>query len=94
MRREYRRLTEVWLYRRRAKVKLDNVQDGVRKGEVEATVNTNAPESGQADRVLGEISKKLNKHMSIEYTVNELIRTARDPKNLAVIYSGKYRVDC
>lgn len=52
--------------------------------------NNKAPESERAARALATIAKKLDKHMSVEYTVNELIREARDPMNLAVIFVGEY----
>ncbi|KAG6332983.1 hypothetical protein ID866_6106 [Astraeus odoratus] len=41
-----------------------------------------------ADRALSSVSRKLDKSLSVEYTVNELIAEARDKMNLATIYHG------
>ena len=42
-----------------------------------------------ADRAIGGVRRKLDKSLSVEYTVNELITTARDPANLAMIFAGR-----
>lgn len=42
-----------------------------------------------ADRALSSVSRKLDRALSVEYTVNELIAEATDPFNLASIFSGK-----
>lgn len=42
-----------------------------------------------ADRALRAVKDKLDKALSVEYTVNELITAATDPSNLAMIYGGK-----
>ncbi|KDQ61410.1 hypothetical protein JAAARDRAFT_509432 [Jaapia argillacea MUCL 33604] len=41
-----------------------------------------------ADRALSSVSRKLDKSLSVEYTVNELIAEATDPANLATIFIG------
>ena len=42
----------------------------------------------EADRALTVVEKKLGKSLSVEATVNELIRQATDERNLAVLYCG------
>ncbi|KZP09916.1 hypothetical protein FIBSPDRAFT_922456 [Athelia psychrophila] len=42
-----------------------------------------------ADRALSSVSRKLDKNLSVEYTVNELIAEATDIANLATIFPGK-----
>ncbi len=41
-----------------------------------------------ADRALSAVARKLDKTLSVEYTVNELITEASDPANLALMYIG------
>ncbi|KAI0717973.1 hypothetical protein C8T65DRAFT_737500 [Cerioporus squamosus] len=41
-----------------------------------------------ADRALSTVARKLDKTLSVEYTVNELITEASDPGNLALMYFG------
>lgn len=41
-----------------------------------------------ADRALSSVARKLDKALSVEYTVNELIAEATDPVNLATIFPG------
>jgi len=41
-----------------------------------------------ADRALSSVARKLDKTLSVEYTVNELIAEATDPTNLATIFYG------
>jgi len=41
-----------------------------------------------ADRALSSVSRKLDKALSVEYTVNELIAEATDLFNLASIFTG------
>ncbi|CDO73330.1 hypothetical protein BN946_scf185008.g93 [Trametes cinnabarina] len=41
-----------------------------------------------ADRALSTVARKLDKTLSVEYTVNELITAASDPANLALMYVG------
>ena len=41
-----------------------------------------------ADRALSSVSRKLDKALSVEYTVNELVAEATDIANLATIYYG------
>ncbi len=45
-------------------------------------------EPNEADRALTVVSKKLGKALSVEATVNELIRQATDERNLAVLFCG------
>ena len=41
-----------------------------------------------ADRALSTVARKLDKTLSVEYTVNELVAQARDIQNLATIFAG------
>ncbi|KZT55264.1 hypothetical protein CALCODRAFT_357670 [Calocera cornea HHB12733] len=43
-----------------------------------------------ADRALKSVADKLDKSLSVEYTVNRLINEARDTWNLSQIYSGVF----
>jgi hypothetical protein len=45
-----------------------------------------------ADRALTSVARKLDKALSVEYTVNELIAEATDLVNLATIYYGEQMV--
>ncbi|OCT45322.1 Serine/threonine-protein kinase tel1 [Cladophialophora carrionii] len=45
-------------------------------------------EPSEADRALTVVAKKLGKALSVEATVNELIRQATDERNLALLYCG------
>lgn len=42
-----------------------------------------------ADRALSSVDRKLDKSLSVEYTVNQLVADAMDPVNLSHMYSGK-----
>ena len=42
-----------------------------------------------ADRALSSVARKLDKSLSVESTVNELLAEATDPLNLATIFFGK-----
>jgi ataxia telangiectasia mutated family protein len=42
-----------------------------------------------ADRALTAVARKLDRALSTEYTVNELIAEATDPANLACMFIGK-----
>lgn len=42
-----------------------------------------------ADRALSSVSRKLDKSLSVEYTVNQLVADATDSVNLSHMYSGK-----
>lgn len=42
-----------------------------------------------ADRALSTVSRKLDKALSVEYVVNELIAEATDPFNLANMFTGE-----
>jgi ataxia telangiectasia mutated family protein len=41
-----------------------------------------------ADRALTAVARKLDRALSTEYTVNELIAEATDPANLACMFIG------
>ncbi|KIW21549.1 hypothetical protein PV08_02129 [Exophiala spinifera] len=47
-----------------------------------------ANEPSEADRALTIVAKKLGKALSVEATVNELIRQATDERNLAALFCG------
>jgi len=57
---------------------------GADGGKVAGSIN----EPGEADRALAVVAKKLSAGLSVEATVNELIRQATDERNLAVLYCG------
>jgi ataxia telangiectasia mutated family protein len=42
-----------------------------------------------ADRALSSVARKLDKALSVQYTVNQLITDATHEDNLATIFSGK-----
>jgi len=42
-----------------------------------------------ADRALSSVARKLDKSLSVQSTVNELIAEATDPMNLATLFVGK-----
>lgn len=44
-----------------------------------------------ADRALSSVARKLNKALSVQYTVNQLVTDATYEDNLALIYSGKWQ---
>ncbi|KIJ65638.1 hypothetical protein HYDPIDRAFT_167269 [Hydnomerulius pinastri MD-312] len=50
--------------------------------------SANGPVNEAADRALNSVARKLDKSLSVEYTVNELIAEATDIVNLATIYHG------
>jgi serine-protein kinase ATM len=41
-----------------------------------------------AERALRSVNAKLDKSLSVQYTVNELITAATDPAHLSMIYGG------
>ena len=43
-----------------------------------------------ADRALSAVVRKLDKTLSVQFTVNELIAEATDETNLALLYHGPY----
>ena len=47
-------------------------------------------EDEAADRALNGVARKLDKSLSVEYTVNELISGAMDVVNLAKMYYGEF----
>jgi serine-protein kinase ATM len=42
-----------------------------------------------ADRALSAVQRKLEKTLSVEYTINELVAEATDTMNLANMFAGK-----
>ena len=46
-------------------------------------------EAEAADRALNGVARKLDKSLSVEYTVNELIFEATDITNLALMFAGE-----
>ncbi|KAK5085735.1 Serine/threonine-protein kinase tel1 [Lithohypha guttulata] len=52
------------------------------------TARGKVDEPGEADRALAVVAKKLSATLSVEATVNELIRQATDERNLAVLFGG------
>ena len=42
-----------------------------------------------ADRALSSVARKLDRSLSVESTVNELLAEATDPLNLATIFHGR-----
>lgn len=56
------------------------------KHSADKTLMANEP--SEADRALAIVAKKLSKSLSVEATVNQLIRQAMDERNLAVLYCG------
>lgn len=45
-------------------------------------------EDEHADRALSGVARKLDKSLSVEFTVNELISEATDINNLAQLFTG------
>lgn len=43
-----------------------------------------------ADRALSSVTRKLDKSLSVEYTVNQLIAEATDLVNLALMFVGEW----
>ncbi|TFK73765.1 hypothetical protein BDN72DRAFT_956320 [Pluteus cervinus] len=69
---------------------LDNVTNEVAKfgmGGIGIDMSSGSAEEA-ADRALSGVARKLDKALSVEYTVNQLIAEARDPGNLSVIFYG------
>lgn len=62
--------------------------DGNGVGGVVGAARRDISEPSEADRALTVVAKKLGKSLSVEATVNELIRQATDERNLAVLYCG------
>lgn len=48
-------------------------------------------EDEAADRALNGVARKLDKSLSVEYTVNELITEATDEANLAQMFAGTFQ---
>lgn len=43
----------------------------------------------EADRALSIVRNKLDDRLSVQYTVNQVIQEATDPRNLSSIFSGR-----
>ncbi|KAJ6518821.1 hypothetical protein C8R45DRAFT_1116532, partial [Mycena sanguinolenta] len=74
-------------------MKLKNVQKDVDGGHLRTGLGldmTSGTVEEAADRALSGVARKLDKGMSVEYTVNELIAEATDPMRLATIWYGEW----
>lgn len=58
---------------------------------VQGVENTEGMEElpGEADRALAIVADKLDNKLSVEYSVNSLIREATDPENLCRVFAGE-----
>ncbi|RDB20837.1 Serine/threonine-protein kinase TEL1 [Hypsizygus marmoreus] len=77
-------------------VKIQRVQQGVSAAKttinrfgtgIDLDLNSGTAEEA-ADRALSSVARKLDKSLSVQYTVNQLVREATDTRNLAQIFSG------
>jgi len=73
-------------YRTATLSKLNRIQGTQDGNEIIQSEQSLAEDS--ADRALRSVRTKLDKSLSVEYTVNELIATSIDPSNLCMIFSG------
>ncbi|KAJ8603533.1 hypothetical protein MRB53_042141 [Persea americana] len=65
------------------------VQPGGGSRDEDVAVGKNKDnDSGEADRALGVVEKKLTGGLSPMATVNELIQQATDERNLAILFCG------
>lgn len=55
---------------------------------------TNSVAGDNADRAIKSVRHKLDKSLSVQYTVNELITSATDEQNLCLIFGGKRVSPC
>lgn len=55
---------------------------------------TNSVAGDNADRAIKSVRHKLDKSLSVQYTVNELITSATDEQNLCLIFGGKRADPC
>lgn len=69
------------------RVSRENSRFGLGQGQGQDAA-ASAPVNEAADRALNSVARKLDKSLSVEYTVNELIAEATDIVNLATIYHG------
>ncbi|KAF8216514.1 hypothetical protein K438DRAFT_1953444 [Mycena galopus ATCC 62051] len=72
-------------------IKLKNVQKDADGGRLRTGLGidmTSGTVEEAADRALSGVARKLDKGMSVEYTVNELLAEATDPMRLATIWYG------
>lgn len=58
------------------------------QGMEDASVIEDLP--GEADRALAIVAGKLDDKLSVEYSVNALIRQATDPDNLCRLFVGEF----
>lgn len=73
----------VTCYRTATPRKLKKIQGTPDDNEIEQSLAEDS-----ADRALRSVKTKLDKSLSVEYSVNELIAIAIDPANLCMIFSG------
>ncbi|KAJ7281510.1 hypothetical protein C8J57DRAFT_1559254 [Mycena rebaudengoi] len=77
-----------------SEIKLNKVQNvgsasrGDNRIAVAAMDDTSGTADDAAERALMSVRRKLDKSLSVEYTVNELIAEATDPMKLAAIFPG------
>lgn len=84
----YAYLHVIHSYRSTSEAKLQRVQ-GVNAASTPGELNLSSGYAEEAaDRAVSGVVRKLDKSLSVEYTVNDLIAQATDVNNLAVIYHG------
>ena len=62
------------------------------QGSEEAEALDDLPDD--ADRALSIVRNKLDARLSVQYTVNQVIQEATDPRNLSSIFSGTLYLSC
>lgn len=93
--------TDACVNRTASEIKIKRVQGGTAAGETAQPTydplrfgigidmaSGSADES--ADRALSSVTRKLDKSLSVEYTVNQLIAEATDLVNLALMFVGEW----
>lgn len=60
-------------------------EDGVAPSD-----RTDSIAGDNADRAIRSVRSKLDKSLSVQYTVNDLIMSATDEQNLALIFGGSH----
>jgi ataxia telangiectasia mutated family protein len=84
----------VWPARTASDLKMNRAQEQSREptaGPTGIGIDMNSAGAEEAaDRALSAVSRKLDRALSIEHTVNELIAEAMDPANLCLMYTGIY----
>jgi ataxia telangiectasia mutated family protein len=67
----------------------DSNQSGIESDRLGIGIDMHSgTEEEAADRALSGVARKLDKSLSVEYTVNELITEATDIANLAQMFAG------